>query len=109
MEWALTGRSYSAARAAELGLVNEVVEDGSALAAALDLARAITLNAPQAVVRSRAALLEMSNPALQAGLRASRVALNAVVATEDFAEGARAFAEKRDPVWAGAAHDDRKE
>jgi len=52
-EAVLTGRPLSAARCAELGLVNAVVADGEALDAALALAGDIAANAPLALVASK--------------------------------------------------------
>ena len=49
MELLLTGEQVSAARAAELGLVNRLVPDGTALDGALALAEVIAANGPLAV------------------------------------------------------------
>src|SRR5580698_1357721 len=49
LELLLTGDPISAPRAAEIGLVNRVVEDGQALPAAVDLATRIAANAPLAL------------------------------------------------------------
>ncbi len=49
MELLLTGEQVTAARAAELGLVNRLVPDGKALDGALALAEVIAANGPLAV------------------------------------------------------------
>src|SRR5690242_6686946 len=57
MEIVLTGDPIPAGRAYEFGLVNEVVEEGEALNAAMALAERICANAPIAVRLSRAVVL----------------------------------------------------
>ena len=57
LEVALTGEPLSAERALGLGLVNQVVEAGQALTAALALAEKIAANAPLAVWESRALVI----------------------------------------------------
>src|SRR5580704_5286942 len=52
LELILTGDPIDADRAAQIGLVNRVVAEGEALAAALDLALAISRNGPLAVAAS---------------------------------------------------------
>jgi enoyl-CoA hydratase len=101
MELVLTGDPMDATRAAALGLVNELVEPGSALDAALALADRISANAPIAVRESRRALLEGVGADDEEAWRASRRAMATVMATEDFAEGPKAFVEKRPPRWQG--------
>ncbi|MBO0713860.1 MAG: crotonase/enoyl-CoA hydratase family protein [Acidimicrobiales bacterium] len=101
MELALTGEALSAERAFGLGLVNALVPKGSAREAALALADRINTNAPLAVRQSR----RVMQAAIGAGddelWRLTEEGLAAVVGTEDFAEGPRAFVEKRPPVWKG--------
>lgn len=101
MEVALTGEALSAERAFGLGLVNQLVPKGSARDAALALADRINANAPLAVRQSR----RVMQAALGAGdeelWRLTQEALGAVMGTEDFTEGPRAFVEKRPPVWKG--------
>jgi len=101
MQLAVTGEPIDAETAARFGMINEVVEPGTALEAALALAGRITANAPIAVRISRRVVLA----ALSAGddelWRLSAGALAEVVKTEDFAEGPRAFIEKRPPNWTG--------
>ena len=102
MEAALTGDPISAERAHHFGLVNRLVEPGTALDAALELAGAISVNAPLAVRESRRLVLESVAVTDDVeGVRQSGAALMGLATTEDFAEGPMAFIEKRDPVWKG--------
>ncbi len=103
-EIALTGRPVPAARAYELGLVNEVAPSGTALAVALDLAAEIAANAPLAVSESKRVMHETSKA--QRGWddeswKINSSAIRTVFSSDDAKEGPRAFAEKRAPEWTG--------
>jgi enoyl-CoA hydratase len=100
-EWALTGDRVSAAEAHAAGVVNRLVPDGRALAAALELARQIAGNGPLAVQGTKRILTESPSwPAEEAFARQWAV-YAPVRASEDAKEGAQAFTEKRAPVWRG--------
>ena len=101
MELALTGDPISAEQAYVHGLVNQLVEPGAVLDAALALAARITVNAPIAVRLSRQVLLDSVAADDDEAWRITNVAYKAVLATEDFNEGPRAFVEKRPPRWTG--------
>src|SRR5581483_1048168 len=95
MEAALTGDPITAQRAYELGMVNELVEPGEAVKAALVLAERICANAPMAVRETRkvvrAALTADDDTLWDMTVNA----MATVARSEDFAEGPRAFIEKR--------------
>jgi enoyl-CoA hydratase len=99
MELALTGDPMDAATAAAWGIVNRLTEPGEALAGARQLAMRIVENAPMSVRLSRKALLQTRSAGDEEAFRISAEILEANCATEDFAEGPRAFLEKRPPVW----------
>ena len=100
-EWALTGDRVSAAEAHAAGVVNRLVPPGQALDAALDLARRIAANGPLAVQGTKRILTEgLEWPAAEAFARQWEI-YAPVRASEDAKEGARAFTEKREPVWRG--------
>jgi enoyl-CoA hydratase len=102
MEAALTGDPIDADRAYALGMVNQVVDDGEdVLKAALGLAERITANAPVAVWESRAVVLAAQDADDDTLWDMTGKAFVAVMQTEDFAEGPRAFIEKRPPEWKG--------
>jgi enoyl-CoA hydratase/carnithine racemase len=100
LELALTGDLIPATRAYDVGLVNAVVEPDAVLATAMAFANRIAENAPLGV----AAAKELARLALTDPARA-RERLDAIVphvfASDDAGEGARAFIEKRKPVWRG--------
>lgn len=100
-ELALTGDFLEAGRAYELGLVNRVVDDGAALAGALELADRIAANGPLAVAASKQIMTESRSWPADERYTRQRALIEPVFASQDAKEGARAFAEKRSPVWEG--------
>jgi enoyl-CoA hydratase len=102
MEWALTGEQFPAARAYEVGLINDVCPDGEALERALTLADRITANAPIAVQQSRKVMLEGTWADEADAWRLSRAATEVVYQSQDFREGMKAFFEKRPPRWSNS-------
>ncbi|GLZ55321.1 enoyl-CoA hydratase [Actinomycetospora sp. NBRC 106378] len=99
-ELALTGDRFSAVDAHGWGLVNRLVDPGSAASAALELAARIARNAPLALAATKRMLAAADLPADEAWAR-QEAELVAIKATEDAREGARAFGEKRAPRWSG--------
>jgi enoyl-CoA hydratase/carnithine racemase len=101
VEMALSGEPISAERGYELGLVNRVTEPGASLEAALGLAAVIAANGPLALAATKRILSESPDwPASEFFERQGALA-GPVLASEDAREGARAFAEKRPPLWRG--------
>jgi crotonobetainyl-CoA hydratase len=104
LELLMTGEPISAAEAARWGLVNRVVPDGTALEGALALAAQIAKNAPLAVQASKRLAYRLTDgePAGEAPMWAANdKEIGVLFASADAAEGPRAFAEKREPVWQG--------
>ena len=102
MELALTGEPLTAGRAADLGLVNRLARPGGALDAALALADQVIRCAPLACAASKTIINGTGDwTEEEAWVRQSELAAK-VLTSADAREGARAFAERRDPVWCGA-------
>lgn len=101
MELALTGDFVPAERFHDLGLVNALTEPGGALEAAIELADRIAANGPLAVAASKQIMVEYDTWPHEDRWTPQRAISDAVTASEDAKEGARAFAEKRSPVWQG--------
>ncbi|MBB3676262.1 crotonase/enoyl-CoA hydratase family protein [Modestobacter versicolor] len=101
MEMALTGDPLPAEEAHRFGLVNVLTEPGGALAGARELAARIAVNGPLAVRVSKQLVAGSVRWTDREALAAQREVAERVFASADAQEGARAFAEKRAPVWRG--------
>ena len=101
MEIVLTGDPITAERAHHFGLVNSVTEPGQALAGARDLAVRIAANGPLAVRASKKILAGAVEWTDAEGFERQVAVTDPIFASEDAQEGARAFTERRGPVWRG--------
>lgn len=102
LELIFTGDAVSAAEAARLGLLNEVVDDGTAVQAALRLAERISCNAPLSVQASKRVAVGADDGLVgadDAGWDRTSREYSTLKQTADAKEGPLAFAEKRRPVW----------
>jgi enoyl-CoA hydratase/carnithine racemase len=95
----LTGRQISAAEAARLGLVNEVVPAAALLPTAERWAHEILECSPLAVQAAKQAALEGLGRPVAEAMATPYPAMQRLFESEDAVEGPRAFAEKRKPVW----------
>jgi enoyl-CoA hydratase len=101
MQYALTGDMMSAVEARQWGLVNQLTAPGEALAAAKAMAHQIAANAPLSVQISKQVVAEaLHRPAHERWQRQNAL-LETIIHSKDAQEGARAFSEKRPPVWTG--------
>lgn len=97
----LTGRHLGAAEAKEIGLVNYVVPDGTALARAREIAAAIAANGPVAVQAVLRTLHETESlPEDEAFRIESEIGMR-VYLSDDARIGPRAFADKQTPRFTG--------
>jgi enoyl-CoA hydratase/carnithine racemase len=97
----LTGDPLSAARAREIGLVNEIVPDGELRTYVQAMAERIAANAPLSVLAGKqTAYLSARLPPEQAFEEAERI-WEPVYLSQDAQEGPAAFRDKRRPVWTG--------
>ena len=99
---ALTGDPMTAEEAYRFGLVTELTEDGEALKVARILATRIAANGPLAVKATKQIVSGAVSWTDAEAIARMRVISDPVFASIDAKEGARAFAEKRQPVWRGA-------
>jgi crotonobetainyl-CoA hydratase len=103
VEFLMTGRWMDAVEAKHWGLANHVVAKGQGLAKAREIAQQLAAG-PPLLFPAIKQLLRHSEmvPERQAfELHDSLHAVQQVIRSEDLKEGARAFSEKRSPVWKG--------
>jgi enoyl-CoA hydratase len=102
MRWLLTGEEYDAAEAHRIGLVQEVVETGSELGRAIELAEAIATRSAPLGVRTT---LESAHRARLEGDAAAFARLEpdmvALFESEDGREGLMSFIERREARFTG--------
>ncbi|MFZ2177311.1 MAG: crotonase/enoyl-CoA hydratase family protein [Rhodococcus sp. (in: high G+C Gram-positive bacteria)] len=101
MEIAITGDPLTAELAFQHGLVNRLTEPGEALTVAKALAARVAANGPLAVRATKQVISMAVGYTDPDAFVAQRRFIDPVFASADAQEGARAFAEKRAPVWRG--------
>ena len=100
MEMMLSGELMDAAEADRVGLVSRIVPQDDLMDAALELAQKLMKAAPLAQqVIKRSVYHAMSDPSSLSEFMAPL--MQVLWETEDHLEGARSFAEKREPVYKG--------
>ncbi|WP_281981287.1 carnitinyl-CoA dehydratase [Thalassorhabdomicrobium marinisediminis] len=105
MELLLTGRWFDTDEALGWGLINHVHPAQELLAKAWDMARLLESGPPLVYAAIKEVVRDAEDSKFQDTMnRITRRQLESVdrlYSSEDQLEGARAFAEKRDPVWKG--------
>ena len=101
----LTGRWFDAEEANRWGLVNEIVAADQLMDRAWELARLLASGPPLVYAAIKEIVRDAEDSKFQDAMnRITKRQLRSVDVlydSEDQLEGARAFAEKRDPVWKG--------
>jgi crotonobetainyl-CoA hydratase len=105
MEMLLTGRWMEAEEAHRWGIVNEIVSADKLTDRAWEIARVIESGPPLVYAAIKEVVREAENMKFLDALRKITgrefQTVDKLYSSEDQLEGARAFAEKRDPVWKG--------
>lgn len=97
----MTGDSIDATRAAELGLIDEVVPDGRVVEAAQDLARRFAEGPRLAIAGTKSAVNQLVRHAVAAAFETSLVLERETLRSEDHREAVAAFDEGRPPRFTG--------
>jgi len=102
LDMILSGQPVSPERAHELGIVNRLYDDASACrAAAVEYCAKLAEGPTEAIGRAKVATVLGYGAPIDAGLAIEREAIGRIFASEDAAEGIKAFAEKRRPQFRG--------
>ncbi|WP_412065679.1 enoyl-CoA hydratase/isomerase family protein [Rhizobium sp. SYY.PMSO] len=96
-----TGERLDASEALRVGLVNKVVSTDALMEEVYKIARMISANAPLGVQYSKEAIVRGEKVPLEEGIRIETDLNMFMDTTDDYAEAARAFVEKRKPVFTG--------
>lgn len=96
-----TARQFPADEALTMGLVNRVVPHDELETRTLEIAGAIAANAPLTMKAIKQSVHEALKPESERDLDLVARLVGDCFASEDYAEGRRAFAEKRKPVFRG--------
>lgn len=100
-ELVMLGGKIGADEALALGLATTVVDDGTALDAALGLAERLVQRAPLALGMAKLILNTCTDVDAETGRRLERLGQSVLKTTDDHREGAAAFLHKRPPIWVG--------
>ena len=97
----LTGNRINAEEALRWGLVSRVVPRNQLMATAMEIAETICTRGPLGVRATKEAIIRGYDMTLENGLYLEAEKVAYIRTTDDFMEGARAFAQKRPPEYKG--------
>lgn len=105
MEMLLTGRWITAEEAARWGMINQIHPTAELMAKAREMADLLASGPPLVYAAIKEIVRESEDQKFQDSMnkitRSQYKTVETLYRSEDQLEGARAFAEKRDPVWQG--------
>jgi crotonobetainyl-CoA hydratase len=105
MELLLTGRWFDAAEGKGWGLINEVVPAAELMPRTWELARLLASGPPLVYAAIKEIVRDAEDAKFQDAMnritKRQLATVDRLYSSDDQLEGARAFAEKRDPVWKG--------
>jgi len=105
MEMLLTGRWITAEEAARWGMINQIHPAAELMAKASEMAHLLASGPPLVYAAIKEIVRESEDQKFQDSMnkitRSQYKTVETLYQSEDQLEGARAFAEKRDPVWKG--------
>jgi enoyl-CoA hydratase len=101
IELILSGRTFDAAEAKDLGLLNRVVSAGTLLDETVALANVLAAKPPLTLAAALTAIHRGMDAAIEDGLAIEEAAFARIVPTRDAREGVAAFIEKRRPNFVG--------
>jgi crotonobetainyl-CoA hydratase len=97
----LLGERVNPEQALQWGIVTEILEPDRLMPRAIEMAETVARNAPLPVQGAKSMIQSWRMAKIDDSYRLAEWLSKPVMESEDIKEGARAFAEKRDPVWKG--------